>query len=246
MNEWVFVAGCYRSASTTQYQIVRDIVEITDSGIGVGYHTESKLAKFDKRDHGIVVCKVFEPLWLGFRGKSSYAKKFFDEQRVKAIVTMRDPRDIIVSMMKRSEGLTKNGKKSEWNFEETATINFPIWLSNLEKWIDLGDITLVTKYAEMTNGLSGLITETKRIAQHLIVELSDKQIRTIASCYTIEAMNKRKTKLRQTKEKADPWIPAIPGIVFGTSNIHKTWLSGPKRRMVEQANQHFMERFGYL
>ena len=33
---WVFVAGPYRSGSTTQYQMTRNIVEETGNGLGVG------------------------------------------------------------------------------------------------------------------------------------------------------------------------------------------------------------------
>ena len=55
---WVFVAGAYRTASTTQYQMARDIVEQTENGIGIGYHTERKLKEFDEKESDLVVCKV--------------------------------------------------------------------------------------------------------------------------------------------------------------------------------------------
>ena len=48
MTNWVFVAGIYRSGSTTQYEMVRDIVTQTGNGIGIGYHTENKLTEYDK------------------------------------------------------------------------------------------------------------------------------------------------------------------------------------------------------
>ena len=81
---WLFVAGTYRSASTTQYRIAADIVRDTGSGVAIGYHTESKLADSGnlghdnadrvketaahenielKRDQPIVVCKVFLPIF---------------------------------------------------------------------------------------------------------------------------------------------------------------------------------------
>jgi len=44
---WIFVAGPYRSGSTTQYEMARDIVEKTNTGIGIGYHNERRLKEFD-------------------------------------------------------------------------------------------------------------------------------------------------------------------------------------------------------
>lgn len=241
---WVFVAGTYRSGSTTQYQMTRDIVEQTDNGIGIGYHTEGKLKDFDKPENRYIVCKVFEFLKNGFRDEPSCAAKFFKQNRVKAIVTIRDPRDIIVSMKKREEGRKRNGKEDKWDFEKTATVNFPIWLNRLEMWIDLGpEITLMSPFEEMTQNL---YREVKRIAQHLDIEITSDHAKTIAKNYTIAEMNRRKRECKERDRKEDAWLPSVPGVVFGTSGLYNTWLSQPEIKMVEIANESFMKRFGYL
>jgi len=248
---WIFVAGTYRTGSTTQYRMTRDIVETAKRGIGIGYHTEDKLKEYDKTDNEFVVCKVFEPLWIGFRGNPSYAKRFFDEGRVKALVTIRDPRDIITSMKKREEGRNKKGNESEWDYKEVVTQNFPVWLGNLEKWIDLGeDLCLVSRFEVMT---LNLFRECKRINEFLQMGLDEDALKGIAKNHTVAAIQRYKEKckaqgIKEDSENRDDKerLPSVPGIAFGTSGQWKTWLSGPEIKMLEDTNKAFMERFGYL
>lgn len=232
---WLFVAGIYRSGSTTQYEMTRDIVEKTNVGIGIGYHTESKLKEFDASNNRIVVCKVFEPLFDGFQGKPSYAKKIFDENRASAIVTIRDPRDIITSMKKREEGRNKKGNSEPWSFKKTALENFPVWLKRLDSWIEHG--AMVTRYEDMITDLHG---ECKRIASHVGIEADDKLLKSIANNYSISSINKR-------KQKDKGMLPSRPAIVFGTSGTNKTWLTDNERAMIESQESagRFMEKYGY-
>lgn len=223
---WVFVAGIYRSGSTTQYEMTRDIVQQTNNGIGIGYHTESKLKEYDQSDHKYIVCKVFEPLFVGFNGEPSYAEEIFAEGRVIAIATMRNPLDVITSMKKRG--------KSEWNFEETVTENFPVWFERLNNWFDWG--AMPTKYEQM---IINLYRESKRIAQHLNIEADDDLLKSIAKNYTISAICKN-------KQKGKGMLPSRPGIVFGTAGIHKTWLSVPERKSVIDSVGWFMEKYNYI
>jgi hypothetical protein len=252
---WVFTAGTYRSGSTTQYRICRDIVERTGNGIGIGYHTEGKLKEHDKPKHPFVVCKVFDFLPEGFHniheeGKHmpSYGSKFFTEGRMKSVVTIRDPRDIIVSMRNREEGRNRPGQKVAWDFETTVRENFPAWLEQLVKWIDLGpDITLVSKFELMTQNLNA---EVRRIAQHLDIDLAHDMRGAIAKQYTVPALRRAKRQHQQRRKedkgaREDPWLPGIPAINFGTSGMHETWLSGPERKLVEGVCEGFMKRFGY-
>ncbi|GAG90523.1 unnamed protein product [marine sediment metagenome] len=46
--------------------------------------------------------------------------------------------------------------------------------------------------------------------------------------------------------EADPWLPSVPGVVFGTSEIYHTWLSQPEKKLVQEHCGEFMERFGYV
>ena len=238
---WVFVAGTYRTASTTQYRMVRDVVEEAGTGIGIGYHTEDKLKEYDTPESGkFVVCKVFKFLPDGFRGESSKGKLFLDEGRLKATVTIRDPRDIAVSMMRRAQRLGND----DWDFSHTVTEEFPEWLGDLEKWIDLGrGITMLTRFEEMT---ANLYREVNRIADHLKIHVPKELAHDIASRHTISAIREHKRKAREEGVKEDPHLPQIPGIVFGTSGLYPQWLTYPQRREIEDANQEFMERFGYI
>lgn len=250
---WVFVAGTYRTASTTQYQMTRDIVEETDMGMGIGYHQEKKLEKFDNEGCAFIVCKVFEFLPEGFRGQPSLGAKFLRDGRLKAVVSVRDPRDIIVSMRKRSLDLGKKvcdmdgdgmGDADSWSFRETATINFPVWLGHLKKWANLGpELCLVSYYEQFT---TNLYREVQRIAEHLKIELQPDHAKDIAKRYTIPEMERRRQEKREAEEKEDEWLPNVPRVVFGSSGIHNTWLTPPERELVEEANREFMETFGYL
>jgi len=241
---WVFVAGTYRTASTTQYLITRDIIEETKSGIGVGYHTEGKLEKFDVSESGrFVVCKVF----IYLPEKSPHGKRFLKENRIKALCTIRDPRDIIVSMKTRAEGMKpKKDKKDEWSFQETACKKFPVWLGQLEQWTDLGpETTMASRFEEFTANLFG---EVKRIAAHLEIDIPKELAHDIAKRYTIMAQQRTKKafferKKEDEKLREDKWLPSIPGVKFGTAGTWRTWLSTSEAKMVVEANKGFFERF---
>ena len=177
---WVFVCGTYRTASTTQYRMVRDIVEETKNGIGIGYHTEKKLKQFDNpaecRNARYVVCKVFEYLPDGLHGdvnrktrkpwQPSYGMTLHKEGRIRAIMTVRDPRDIITSMRIRTE---RDGKKFE--FDRTVKEALPIWLNDARKWaFHLGPgLSLVSRFEDFTLDLLG---DCHRIAIFLDIPLS--------------------------------------------------------------------------
>lgn len=244
---WIFVSGTYRTASTTQYCITRDIVEETNSGIGIGYHTEGRLEERDKstRKGHIVVCKVFKFL----PETSKWGELFLSEHRLKALCTIRDPRDIIVSMKARA--LARHD--DDFNLNKTVTEDFPIWLGQLEQWIDLGpEITLVTKYEEF---ITNLYKEAKRIAEFLGIDADDDLLKTIAKCYTVQAQVKAREdhrkavqearKEKKDEPKEDPWLPSIPSIKFGTSGHWRTWLSTGEITVVNDICGKFMERFGY-
>jgi hypothetical protein len=239
---WVFVAGSYRSGSTTQYQITEDIVTETNNGKGIGYHTEKKLEEFDvPGNKQYVVCKVFEFLPDSFKGGPSYGAKIHADGRMMATVTVRDPRDIMVSMRTRD---TNRGVL--FNVTEVAKDELPIWLGNVEKWIKLGlDKAYWSKYEEFT---LNLLRETRAIAEFLKIPLTVAHAKNIAKRYTITAMEAKKKEFKKKKpeEREHPWLPSIPGVLFGTSGQHKTWLSVQERRAVEENNADFMRRFGYL
>jgi hypothetical protein len=245
---WIFVAGTYRSASTTQYRITRDIVEWAGLGMGIGYHTETRLKEFDVPDspHTYIVCKVFEFLPEGFKGNNdtvqvSHGEIIHRQDRIRAVVTIRDPRDIIVSQRTRTENQGK-----EFDFKKVATEKMPNWLAWVQKWIDLGpELCYWAKFEDFT---LNLLTLTRKIAAHLDIDLPDEQAKEIAARYTIRAQKEKKREFKQNQapeKREDPWLPSIPEVLFGTSGHSRTWLNGPERAMVYEANKEFFERFGY-
>ena len=237
---WVFAAGPYRSGSTTQYQIAEDIVTETNNGKGIGYHTEAKLEEFDiPGNKKFIVCKVFEFLPHSFKGEPSYGKKLFDEGRIMSIVTVRDPRDIMVSMRHRA---VIHGRG--FDIIRVAEEELTVWLANAAKWIDL----VPSHWSRFEDFTTNLLRETRSIAKFLGIELDDKQAKDIAKRYSIRAMQEKKEEFKKKKpeEREHPWLPTIPPVMFGTSGHFKTHLSIVEQEAVERHNADFMRRFGYL
>lgn len=240
---WIFVAGTYRTGSTTQYQITRNIVEETKNGIGIAYHTEEKLREFDNTNHKFIVCKVFAPLWEyfynvheGMKKQESYGKVIYHENRLKAVVSIRNPYDIMTSIKRRSQD------KPEFNFHHTATEELPRWLSDLTKWIDLGDLTYWSKFEDFTKHLP---KETANIAGHLGIELSGDDHHKIGNRFKIDELNRRKGEYNKPDENEKRHLPSVPGIIFGTSGQWQQWLTRPEQKAVYEANRGFFERFNY-
>lgn len=236
---WIFVVGPYRTASTTQYEIVRDILEETESGKGVGYYDQKgwKIRNFDDPKHGrYIACKNFTYL----PKENPIVSAFKKEGRLKATGTIRDPRDIATSMKIRSE----NMKNDSWSFEETVTEFFPIWLGQFDEWIqELQQDMLVSRFEVFTKNL---LKESQRIAKFLNIDLDPNLAQTIGSRYTTEAIMQRKELAKIQEEQEDEWLPSIPSIVTGKSGIYKEYLSPEQIAMVEQANKDFMMRWEYL
>lgn len=243
---WVFACGTYRSASTTQYQITRDIVETTGNGVGIGYHQEKKLRDFDvegqQKGHKFIVCKVF----MFLPETSPYGAAFLREQRLRAVCTVRDPRDIITSMRERHKRHMEdpNHQKVAFDFDHRVTHDFPQWLGQLTQWIDLGEhITYCSRYEVFTEDL---YSEVVHIAAHLGIPLNERLARSIAARYEKDAIMTAKRDARARGKKEDPWLPSVPGILFGQPGSHEFHLSKEERELVEVYNGGFMKRFGYL
>jgi len=251
---WIFVCGSYRTASTTQYRMVRDIVEETKNGIGIGYHTEKKLKQFDDpaecHDARYVVCKVFEYLPDGLHGdvnrkerkpwQPSYGMTLHKEKRIRAIMTVRDPRDIITSMRARTE----RDKEKWFEFDRIVREALPVWLNDARKWANLGPgLSLVSRFEDFTADLLG---ETQRIAEFLDISLSTQKAREIASRYTTDAITEHKRKSRAAKKREDPWLPSVPGILFGKPGAWQSHLTPEEAGLVVKHSRAYMEEFGYL
>lgn len=242
---WLFIAGTYRSGSTTQYRIVRDIVNKTGNGRACGYHTEPKLAEFDLRTDRFIVCKVFKCLPLdGFKGRLSLARTFYEERRLKALITVRNPLDIITSMMERHRRQLENPKDNAepFDFHHRATIDFPEWLGDLDKWADLPD-TYVARFEKFTADLEG---EVNRIGRYLGIPLDPALSADIARRHTVDGIREYKKAMRDQGKREDPWLPAIPGILFGRPNVYQDHLTPAQIALMKEYNGQWMMRWGYL
>lgn len=260
---WVFVVGTYRTGSTTQYRIVEAIVqrEITDSsgrvikdkqgnttrnGVGIGYHKESRLVEHDDDSERYIVCKVFRYL----PHESETAKKFLLQNRMRVIGTVRDPRDVFVSMQERERN---SGRWDNWDPKKRISEELPKWFSWFNQWTNLpAENALITKFEEM---ILDLTREALRIARFLQIPLTKKQAAKIASEFTIPAQIRKKKRYwdkRHEQEKSGkhtrrehPVLPSIPGVAFGTSGHWKQWLHPQQAKMVMDCCAAYAHRWGY-
>jgi hypothetical protein len=234
---WIFNCGIYRSASTTQYQITRDIVENTNNGRGVGYHSRKKLQEYDiPNSERYIVCKAFVFLPSICRLTSG----FLDENRIKAVCSIRDPRDVIASMKVRHN----RHFPDPFPTRHRITVDLPKWLGDLQQWADLGPkLCYVSRYEDFTVNLK---REVRNIAKFLDVELPNDKADEIAERYTAKAIQTRKEERRGKKGREDPYLPNVPDILFGKSGAHEEHLSNAERKWTEEYNRGFMERWGYL
>lgn len=186
---WIFVAGLPRSGSTTQYQIVDTILRDKNLGIGISYHTEDKLKEYDKSGHDMIACKVFAPLWKysydvpnGMKKRESYGKKIIDEGRFKAVMTVRNPFDIVTSMKRRDID------RNEYDFQKILR-ELPRHFGDALQWATLpSDVIYISKFEDFTLHLP---RETAAIAKHLGIELSKDDIHRIGNEFRIEAIKAR-------------------------------------------------------
>ena len=238
---WVFVVGTYRTGSTTQYLLAEAIIRATKHGTSIGYENTARLIDYDAGRYGpYVLSKTFRFL----PATTERGRTFLEERRLRAIGTIRDPRDIIVSMRERSKDL---GNK-DWSFEHTVTVDFPVWLGQFEQWIALEkNLTLVTRFEDM---IVDLEEEVRRIAQHLNIKISLELVREIAKKYSLPEQQRRKQRFLGRKNRNDgakehPFLPSIPGWKFGTAGHWPKWLSPEEAKLVEKHARSYMRRGGY-
>lgn len=249
---WIWSCGTYRTASTTHYMMTRDIVQMTGNGKGIGYHQESKLKDYDvPRREKFIVCKVFEYIPAGFQGRKekvgrSVGQTIYREHRMKAFATIRDPRDIITSMRERHRRQMEDPahQRKPFDFQHRVEIDFPLWLGQLDRWINLGPtICMVSRYEVFT---ADLLTEVKRIADHLDINLPHEKAREIAAKHTLEAIVAHKKSQRAKGIREDPFLPSIPGPLFGMTGAYKDHLTRAEEQEVIKHNRKWMEKYGYL
>ena len=238
---WVFVTGMYRTGSTTQYLLTERIVQETKNGVGIGYHKESRLAEGEEQTNlRYIVCKVF----IYLPETSPYGAQILDDNRLKAMCTVRDPRDIIVSMKERGQDLGKPW--SAEHFKDTVTEDLVQWLAQSMQWTALGPkMALTTHFEDM---IMNIFREVKRIAAHLDINVTDEHAVKIAKDFSVSSLRRRKRRFWETKKAEDrehPVLPSIPDVKFGTSGHWRTWLSSSEAALVTRCTKTYMKRWGY-
>ncbi len=243
---WVFVVGTYRTGSTTQYRIVSDVVESTQSGTGIGYHKEERLIEHDDDREKYIVCKVFRYL----PHESEPAKKFLRQNRIRVIGTVRDPRDIFVSMQERDRNTPR---WDSWDPHKRVSEELPEWFRWFNTWTSLPkENVYVSKFENMINDLLG---ETLRIAQFLGIPMDERMGSAISKEYQIPMLKKRKadywTKRRKMVEegksapKEHSVLPSLPAVKFGTSGHWRQWLHPAEARRVMEYCREYAQRWEY-
>jgi hypothetical protein len=244
---WAFVVGTYRTGSTTQNRIAAAIVESTKKGKGIGYHKESRLVEHDEDLEEIIVCKVFRYL----PAESETARRFLQEGRIRVIGTVRDPRDIFVSMQERAR---RAGKIDEFDAKKVIHEDLPMWLSWINTWVDRipKEMVYISKFETM---IVDLAAEAQRISSFLGIGMARREAMRITNPFKVPAQKKAKAEywdLRRKKEKEGetaprehPVLPSIPAIEFGTSGHWPIWLNPAQIRQLESSCKEYMTRWGY-
>lgn len=136
MTVWIFAAGMRRSASTLQYLLAKDLVELA-GGYAAGWITHQEFDKtyqaFDG-EYPFVVLKThaFIPQF------STVADVLFKRQRALALTIFRDPRDVAASLLGR------NQMTETW---EDVMKNIPVVLQEFLLWSSIyAESSLVQAY----------------------------------------------------------------------------------------------------
>ena len=134
---WVFATGMRRSASTLQYHLAKDLVELA-GGIGVGFVTWQKLQevyhKYDGK-YPYVVLKSHT-----FLGSFVMFDNLSLESRAKILHIHRDMRDVAASLLDR------NKFTETW---EQVIENIPVILNETKQWAYLESDIYISRYEDM-------------------------------------------------------------------------------------------------
>lgn len=226
---WVFVVGMYRTGSTTQYLLTEGVVEITENGQGIGYHTEDRLQTYERYNGNFVVCKVFKPVCES----SQTAKVIKQDGRMRAIATVRDPRDIVTSMKKRGVNFSWKDTMKEW----------PTWQGWFLKWASYGDdIIRIVKYEDMIRDLE---KEVRGIANFLGIQISPEQVKEVAKLGDLTYQRERAKKAKDEGKPAHPWLPSLPGAAFGKARNWPSVLTLEEKRDIEAKARLMITRWRY-
>ena len=165
MTKWFFCAGMRRSASTVQYNIVKDIVE-HNGGYAAGWMIEPSFKRVwanVENDENISLATVKTHIFW------DSAKTLFKSGDAKAIYIYRDLRDVAVSL----RWFYKNGKTrfTEFNEEqawERILADIGAIINEYDSWMSLpSDQIYFSRYEDFVASQDGVLSEIYAISNFL-------------------------------------------------------------------------------
>jgi hypothetical protein len=217
-------AGQRRSGSFAVYQVMREIVTLRKIGSGdwIGAHPEAHMKKWAQSSDYTV---------LKYHEVPKELAQYVD--RVLAVMIIRDPRDVIISLMNRT------GQEFEQVFASNAyTRNF----TNVDKWFEVmpeGNL-LVLRYEEFVINRWYWVM---RISEFMGFLLGAGEARKIATDYGLKANRERGDKVDKYDDDYVPARHIASGKVGQWSEL------GPILPGILEAHPptaRFMRRFGYV
>jgi tetratricopeptide (TPR) repeat protein len=226
-------AGLHSSGSTWMFNLVREICR-TQGIEFVSLHRDSEVnLPWEVLGSQLIVVKTHNPL-AGFQSIIAGCSE-------PAVITVRDPRDAVVSLMQRFP----NSQAASFN-EAVKTIAFSA--QNLLSLLRLREVP-VFRYED---GFVGSVETFNRIAAYLGTSPSDEGRKAILAGLAPEAVKKKISDLEQTGtirgeviwDKDTHWHANHVG--DGKVGKFKSILSPAEQHEIIEQTREFCVRFGYL
>jgi len=222
---WIFCGGMARSASTLQFQIASNLVELTKCGRVIGWTDEFPLTK--EKYQNLKGMKVVKS-----HACTKEMEHEFKLNNAKGIYIYRDIRDVAISLMQKNnssfDDLLSSGK-----------IDNAIYHYN--KWTLLPNM-LISRYEDSIDNLKD---ETRRIARHLDIDISENDLISIAENLSINRQKERmkKINLKNAVFKNENNI-YDPKTLLHTNHIKSGEIGGFKRKLSEKNIRQFEKIYG--
>lgn len=222
---WVFCCGMFRSGSTLQYNITRELVENYTNGTILGIDNGTQLPDISEMHRWLTSYAVL---------KIHIHRKEIDTviangNAVKGIYIYRDVRDVVVSWM----------NMRNQSFEDIDGPSFAaICVANYEAWTHLPHV-LVSRYEDMMAG--NLLEEVNRIARFLNIDITPQQANAIAQKNTLEQQKDYLNKFDFAHQGVHfDWTTYDPKTLMHKNHVQSSQ-SGRWQEKLTSAQTHLIE-----